>query len=325
MRNAIYYSGFTFTLTPPYGIDLKISKLGFLTMGVPDVFYTKITENECEYKHKEFEYDIFKTPTPALKIAEEQKRKSKDNFFMKPFEYREKWDALETDNLVYCHNHSFVDDIKKKHKKPRIFRKFLLLSAVIIAFSLWLYVFFGFFTIALFFFFIREIAHYDNRRIISVIFYDMNSDTETAYNRLRTAFLQNDKIDMIGNTEKRGKNKVTRETVSICGKGYDLIKTNIDPFMIKTSKGSILFLPDKLIVFYKNKEIADYDFYGLNISGGKVRLKNGKISSYLSFKNFDGFHLLFYIENSEMAKTITESLTALQKRKNGYAHLSEQQ
>ncbi len=313
MRKTIDYSGFTFTLNPPYGIDLKISKLGFLTMGVPDVFYTRITENECEYKHKEFEYDIFKTPTPALKIAEEQKRKNKDDFLMKPFEYREKWNALETDNLVHCHNHSFVDDIKKKHKKPRVFRKFLLLSAIVIAFSLWLYIFFGFFMIALFFFFVREMAHYDNRRIISVIFYDMSDEMEKTYNRLRKAFLAKNQIDIIDNMERKGKNTVTRKTVRVYDKGDDLIKTNLDPFTLKTGDGSILFLPDKLIVFYKNGKIVGYDFNSMNIGGGRVKLKNGKISSYLSFKNFDGFHLLFYIENNENAKIIIESLKALQK------------
>ena len=316
MRKTIYYSGFTFTLNPPYGIDLKISKLGFLTMGIPDVFYTRITENECEYKHKEFEYDIFKTPTLALKIAEEQKRKSKDNFFMKPFEYGDKWNALETDNLVYCHNHSFVDDIKKKHKAPRVFRKFLLLSAIVIAFSLWLYVFFGAFMIALFFFFVREMAHYDNRRIISVIFYDINDETEATYNRLKSAFLKAGGIDLISNAERKGKNKVTRETVKVYDKGDDLIKTNIDPFMIKTNKGRIIFFPDKLIIFYKNGEITGYDFYDMNIGEGKVKLKNGKISSYLSFKNRDGFHLLFYIENNATAQTAIESLTTLQRGKN---------
>ena len=315
MRKEIYYSGFTFILNSPYGIDLKISKLGFLTTGVPDVFYTRITGSECEYKHKEFEYDIFKTPTPALKIAEEQKRKSKDDFLMKPFEYGEKWSALETDNLVYCHNYSFVDDIKKKHKTPRIFHKFLLLSALIIAFSLWLYVFFGFFMITLFLFFVREMAHYDNRRVISVIFYDMDNVSETLYNRLKSAFLKKNKIDLISNAERKGKNKVTRETVKVYDKGDDLIKTNIDPFMIQTDNGYIVFFPDKLIIFYKNGEITGYDFRNLNIVGGKVKLKNGEISSYLSFKNRDGFHLLFYIENNDTAQTIIESLTTLQREK----------
>lgn len=313
MRKEIYYSGFTFKLNPPYGIDLKVSKLGFLTIGIPDIYYTRLNRNLKEYKHKEFAYDIFKSQTIISKIAEEQKKKDKYDYFMKPFETARRWQALETDNLVYCFSNSFIDDIKKKQKQPRIFKKFLLGSFFAILISFLIYKFFGLFVLTVFFIFLREVANYDDRRIISVVFYDLDDYIEKKYSEMKNAFLKSEKIELVKNSENHGKDKAKKEKIEISEKYTDLIKTNIDIFKIKMSDGHILFFPDKLIAFYKNGDIVGYDYSDLSIKGGKVKLKDGKILSYLSLKDFNDFHLLFYIDDDTYANTIIENLTALQK------------